>query len=397
MIILNKTDEVPRGFLVGYLRESMQKGIKVELPTEELAIAQKRQADALAVLQTEYGIENPNSNPQLAEYALASGDEQLLSIVQDPRTGKISFAKENMSRLLETDIPFAGVLKRYKDATNLLKAINMVMKFQLPNGMVHPTVSLQNTNRISYTEPPLMNIDKKVLWKMVKPRNEGWELWSVDVKNQEPWIFAHLVGDVVLTDIVKEAYMRKESFYKVAFERVYGHPVTNEYEYIEFKTNWNALTYGATKHGVVERCKIIDGAKLYDFLTKLPAYKQYNSSCYAKAARGINADVTYFGSAVVSDAFGRASLARSLADIPIQGTGADILAFLVKEAIMSINDDPALRNRFEIYYTRHDEIIFMVKRNLNETDEDIAVILQDLTSHMIAGWVPFMVEVEKIA
>lgn len=396
MIILNKTDRVPREELMTYLKKSMEAGIRVEMPTNELLMAQRRQLDALKVLQTEYRIDNPNSNPQLANYALSSGNAQLLSIVQDPRTGKISFAKENMARLLETDIPFAGVLKRYKDATNLLKAINMIMKFQLPNGMVHPTVSLQNTNRISYTEPPLMNIDKKVLWKMVKPRSAGWELWSVDVKNQEPWIFAHLVGDEALTDIVREAYMRKESFYKVAFERVYGHPVTNEYEYVEFKTNWNALTYGATKRGVVERCKIIDGTKLYNFLTKLPAYKQYNSECYAKANRGINTDTTYFGSAVVSDAYGTAALARSLADIPIQGTGADILAFLVINVLKDINDDPALRNRVQIYYTRHDEIIFMVRRNIGETDADITEILRDLTSHMITGWVPFMTDVEKI-
>ena len=203
MIILNKTDIVPSAGLEKYLIESMEKGIKVETPTDELAFAQRRQNDALAVLRNEYGIDNPNSNKQLAEYALASRDDLLLSIVQDPKSGKISFAKENMARLLETDIPFAGVLKRYKDATSLIKAVTMIMKCQLPDGRVHPTVSTVNTNRISYTEPPLMNIDKRILWKMVKSRNEGWELWSVDVKNQEPWIFAHLVGDEVLTDIVK--------------------------------------------------------------------------------------------------------------------------------------------------------------------------------------------------
>lgn len=396
MIILNKTDIVPSAELEKYLVESMKKGIKVETPTDELAFAQRRQNDALAVLQTEYGIDNPNSNKQLAEYALASGDDLLLSIVQDPRTGKISFAKENMTRLLETDIPFAGVLKRYKDATSLIKAVTMIMKCQLPDGKVHPTVSTQNTNRISYTEPPLMNIDKRVLWKMVKSRNEGWELWSVDVKNQEPWIFAHLIGDEVLTDIVKEAYMRKESFYKVVFERVYGRPVENDYEYKELKTGWNMLTYGGTKKGLIARCKAIDGSKLYDFLTKLPAYKQYNGACYSKAARGVNTDSSYFGSPVHSDAFGTAALARSLADIAIQGTGADILAFLVNHINNEIYDDPALRGRIEIYYTRHDEIIFMVNRNVGETDEDITQILQDLTSHMISGWVPFMTDVEKI-
>lgn len=396
MIILNKTDEVPREELINYLQCSMNKGIKVETPTEDLKTAEKRLQDALSVLKNEYGIENPNSSQQLSEYALASKNELLLSIVQDPYTGKISFAKENMARLLETDIPFAGVLKRYKDAANIIKAINTVMKHQLTDGKVHPIVSLQNTNRISYTEPALMNIDKKILWKMVKPRNEDWELWSVDVKNQEPWIFAHLIGDETLTDIVKETYMRKESFYRVVFERLYGRPVDNDYEYKEFKTGWNMLTYGGTKKGLVERCKVIDGAKLYDFLTKLPAYKKYNSDCYSKANKGIKMDMTYFGSPVISDAVGTARLARSLADIAIQGTGADILAFLVKEINEAINDDSELRGRVEIYYTRHDEIIFMIQRNTGETDEDIEQLLHNLSDHMISGWVPFLTDVEKI-
>lgn len=396
MLIINKTDIVPRKYLVDYLEQSMKKGVNIEVPEAEMKDAQRRQADALNILRTDFGIDNPNSNPQLAEYALSSGDVQLLNIVQDPKTKKISFAKNNMARLLETDIPIAGVLKRYKDASSIIKAIKMVTDFRLPNGRVYPKISLQNTNRISYTEPPLMNISKQVLWKMVQSRNEGWELWSVDVKNQEPWIFAHFLNDEILKSIVQDAYMRKESFYKVAFERVYGYSVTDDYEYTEFKTNWNALTYGATKKGVIERCKLIDGAKLYTYFSKLPGCKAYTANCYSKAARGINIDATYFGSEVRSDAYGTVALARSLADIGVQGTGADILAFLVKHINESIEDDPSLRDYIEIYYTRHDEIVFMVKRKDGETDEDIEYNLRSLTEHTVSDWVPFMVEVEKI-
>lgn len=396
MIILNKTDKVPREFLVNFLENSMKKGIKINTVETEYEDAKKRMQDAADVLKHQYDIDNPNSSVQLADYALISGDKALIDIVTDNKTKKISFNKANMARLLELDNPFASVLNRYKVASNKLKNITMIQKFVKDN-YIHPTVTLQNTNRISYIQPALMNIDKTILWKMVQSRNEGWGLWSVDVKNQEPWIFAHLIGDETLTDIVKETYMRKESFYKIVFERLYGRPVENDYEYKEIKTGWNMLTYGGTKKGLLDICKTIDGAKLYDFLTKLPAYKRYNGECYSKARRGVRTDMTYFGSAVTSDKpSGTVQLARSLSDITIQGTGADILAFLVAHITDAINDDPKLRNRIELYYTRHDELIFMVNRKLGETDEDIKNILQSLSAHMINGWVPFMTDVEKI-
>lgn len=396
MIILNKNDEVPREYLLNMLRERSKKGIRVVAPVEQKKEANKRAQDALHVIQTEYGIDNPNSNKQLAEYALASNDMALINCVMDEK-GKISFCADNVAKLLEIDHPFGSVLQRYKEATGLIKNIGMVTDWIDPKGFIHPIVSLQNTNRISYKEPPLMNINKKLLWKMIKPESDEYELWSVDVKNQEPWIFAHLVNDDKLKAIVQEAYMRKESFYKIVFEHVYGHPVENDYEYTEFKTGWNMLTYGGTKKGLVERCKVIDGAKLYQFVSKLPAYKEYTGMVRKLANNGINTRTTYFGSTVVSDAYGTSALARSLADIAIQGTGADILALLVKHINTNINETPELRTKVNIYYTRHDEIIFQVKRDVSDTDESITAMLHELTDHMIDVWVPFMTDIEKIS
>ena len=408
MIILNKNDEVPRQYLLDFLRSSMQKGIPVTIPEDELADATKRLNDAKAILQTEFGIANPNSNPQLTEYALRSNDEDIHICCFDERKQKYSFAAENIAKLIAKNNRFAIILQRYKDAAAIIKNIESVQKFKSPTytsaegkvierGMIHPMVSLQATNRISYTDPALMNISKKILWKMIEPRNEGWELWSVDVKNQEPWIFSHIINDVTLTKCVEEAYTRKESFYKVVFEHVYGKPVTNDYEYTEFKTGWNMLTYGGTKQGLLERCKVIDGAKLYEFYSKLPGYKAYSAECRRKAYKGITKDTTYFGSIVESGStFSTSALARSLADIPIQGTGADILALLVKNINTNIMDDPNIRGRIEIYYTRHDEIIFQFKRNPGETDEDIIKIFHDIADHMIDAWVPFMIDVERV-
>lgn len=394
MIILSKNDVVPRQFLLDTLRESMKKGIKIEVPTEDLEIASKRQKDALEVLQKEYGIDNPNSNKQLAQYAYEH--DELLQYVQDERTGKISFAADNLTKLLDANIPIAGVLNRYKDATNIIKNVNMVISCMGPDSMVHPIVSTQNTNRISYTEPAIMNISKHLLWKMVKSRNPEYELWSVDVRNQEPWIMAHLVDDDKLKEIIQRSYLEKESFYKIIFETIYDRKVENEFEYSEFKMGWNMLTYGGTKKGLLEKCRAIDANALYAFFASLAGYKRYSAECWKMAARNVTTDLTYFGSEVHSDKVGKTKLAKSLADIKVQGTGADILAFLVKGIIDNINNDTTLRNRIEIYYTRHDELIFMVKRNTGETDADITKILHDISDHMIVGWVPFMTEIEKI-
>lgn len=396
MIILNKHDVVPREYLLSILKQSMKDGIAVSIPYEDLHTAEKRRQDAADILLNEFGVANPNSSVQLTEYALRSNDPDMHECCFDTRKKKYSFAANNVAKLLERDNRFGVVLNRYKDAVSLIKTIKQIEDSVDMTGHIHPAVSLQATNRISYTNPALMNIDKRLLWKIVQPRNSGWELWSVDVKNQEPWIFGHLIDDEILKKCIEEAYVRKESFYKVVFEHIFGRPVENDYEYSEFKTGWNMLTYGGTKAGLVERCKIIDGAKLYDFYSKLPGYKKYSAACYSKAAKGITKDTTYFGSTVESTATTTSQLARSLADIPIQGTAADILALLCKKISDNIADDPVLRNRFVIYYTRHDEIIFMVKKNSNESDDDIAAILHNVADHMIDEWVPFMIDVEKV-
>lgn len=396
MIILNKNDIVPRDYLVSTLKHSMKAGIAVTIPYEDMHAAEKRRLDALKILQDEFGIVNPNSNPQLSDFAMRSNDPIIQSCCFDSRKKKYSFSAENIAKLLEYDNRFGVILNRYKDATSLIKTIKQIEDAVDMQGFIHPAVSLQLTNRISYTNPALMNIDKRLLWKIVQPREAGWELWSVDVKNQEPWIFSHLIEDETLKTIVADAYVRKESFYKVVFEHIYGHPVDSEYEYSEFKMGWNMLTYGGTKQGLVARCKAIDGAKLYDFYSKLPGYKKYSAACYSKAAKRITKDTTYFGSTVESTATTTSQLARSLADIPIQGTAADILALLCKKITDNINDDAALRGRFLIYYTRHDEIIFMVKRNPGETDEDITAIFHNIADHMIDEWVPFMIDIEKV-
>lgn len=398
MIIMNKNNKVPREFLLDVLRTNMKEGIEVSLPFLELRDAEKRRQDALTILQEEFLIENPNSPDQLKNYAIRSGDKDIYECCFDQHKQKYSFAADNLAKLLERDSHFAIALKRFRDAKTIIDDLNMIKVNCDVHMRIHPTVSLQLTNRVNYIEPGLMTISKALLWKVIRPLESDWELWSVDVKNQEPWIFSHLIQDETLTQCVQEAYVNKKSFYKVVFEKVYGHPVENDYEYDEFKTSWNALTYGGTKQGLKARCKAVDGAAIYDFYTKLPGYKKYSAACWSKAAKGITKDVTYFGSTVecAANKATKAALARSLADIPIQGTAADILAFLVKDINANIQDNARYRGRFKIYFTRHDEIIFQVKRNPDETDEDIVNIFHDIADHMVDQWVPFMIDIERV-
>ena len=127
MIILK--GPAPLEFLKNFITQSMTIGVQVEEPIDELNSAKKQRDEALAVLQSEYAISNPNSAQQLAAYAVRANDPVLLSIVRDNGTGKISFAKENLEKLDATDLPFARTLRKYKDAVNIIKAIDTVMKF----------------------------------------------------------------------------------------------------------------------------------------------------------------------------------------------------------------------------------------------------------------------------
>lgn len=165
----------------------------------------------------------------------------------------------------------------------------------------------------------------------------------------------------------------------------------------EFKTAWNAISYGATIFGVNMQCKTIDGNKVYNYITKIDALKNYRSLVGEHAKKGNQIIKTLFGTPMYAGGeFDPKRLKRILLDLPIQGTGADILSLLIKHFYEYIEQN-GLSDKLDICYTRHDELIIEVNGKwLSEVgNENVTNTLRDILEHQINDWTPFKVEIEQ--
>ena len=165
----------------------------------------------------------------------------------------------------------------------------------------------------------------------------------------------------------------------------------------EFKQSWNAMTYGASIMGIRAICKHIDGDVIYKYFNKIPQFKEYKSKCNKAASNGIQHINTLFKTPMEANVYETSRLKRVLMDMPIQGTGADILSLLIKhfdEEVVA----RSLEGKLMLYYTRHDELILEANRYwVEEVGIDTVVsIIIDIVEHQIDDWTPFKVEVKKI-
>ena len=165
----------------------------------------------------------------------------------------------------------------------------------------------------------------------------------------------------------------------------------------EFKTAWNALSYGASIMGIKAMCKSIDGALVYKFFNELASYKEYKKKIDGFVRKGMNSVNTVFGNMVSTHETEPKALKRALLDLPIQGTGADILSVLIKHFEEEV-EKRGLKEKMFIYFTRHDELVIEVNKEFSDST-DVESILRDILEHQIIlpnkEWVPFKVEVEK--
>ena len=166
----------------------------------------------------------------------------------------------------------------------------------------------------------------------------------------------------------------------------------------EFKVAWNAMTYGASIFGVRNMCKNIDGDIVYKYFSAIPELKEYRSNCSKQAAELVQMTETYFKTPLHAGEYNEYKLKRVLMDLPIQGTAADVLSMLLKHTEEEIKAR-GLEGKLEIYYTRHDEIIFEADKDWVESVGIFQVksIIRDIVEHQIDDWTPFKLEVEEIS
>lgn len=336
-----------------------------------------------------YGIENPNSSQQVIKYLKEVEDDVILATcVED---GKWTTNKEAMFALSEQGYQFANDILSYRKCKSYAQAVKSIADNLQRDGYIRPNIRLGKTNRIHYSDPAVMSIPRELVWHIIMPRKPDTSLYSVDIKQQEPWILCNMLG----IEELKEIFRSRGDLYREIYKKIFNGDC-NEIQREEIKTSWNAMSYGATIHGIKRICKNTDAKEVYNFFNTLKEFKAYKNECYRLARKNTQNVETYFGTVVNADEYG-SKLQRVLMDIPIQGTGADILALLVKHFDDEVHNR-GLNDKMDIYFTRHDEFIMEVSDDLiaDEGEQGTIDILEDIFEHKIDDWDPFNVAVSKV-
>lgn len=377
--------------------ETMREGVRVHDIADERARLIKLANTEQEKLIYDYGISNPNSPKQVMQFIENNADDTVYGICYDEKSGKWSSKNDLIGPLADMGYAWARHLVDYRKYNKMVEGIDSIKSACDADGFIHPIVDILKTNRISYSKPALMNINKELLWKLIAPRNAGNQLWSVDIKNQEPWILINMLDIKGLKETMARAVQKKIGLYQEIYFEIYGHECESDVEYKEMKRGWNMLTYGGSKVGLKKYCKHIDADKLYRFFNDIPEMKQYKDKTWKMAKYNEQTVETYFGTEVCADKLGY-GLQRTLMDLPIQGTGADILALLIEHLFEEI-ESMGLDGKLELYFTRHDEVVIEVNREWAESvgAEEVENVLREIFEHRIDDWEPFGLEVNRVA
>lgn len=501
----SKVDKPDIQYMLDQVNKMMDRGIKVTNARKIYNNYKSKQDELTDIIREEYGIQNPNSPPQVVGYLKSlENDEVYDECFLD---GKWTTKKDSLKALEELGYQFATDLLQYRQAKKYAESCKTLIDHMDENNLIRPKISLGKTNRVNYSEPPLMNIPKKLLWSLISPSKPTNKLFAADIKNQEPSIMINLLN----IEQFKDALTDPKGLYETLFEKpfslkikmnlwvvppntdrngvwepaelatkegippIYYSPSrlnadayyldgekavavealntvvdiggevelpteivvhldngdiirkevdmgkidakklskTGLYEIEgtikgvdvqckgivrdEFKVAWNAMTYGASSFGINKMCKHIDGKTVYKYFSGIKEFKQYRKQCTDLANKGIQNIRTYFGTLLYANESNPKALKRVLMDLPIQGTGSDILSMLIKH-FNEETESRGLSDKMWIYYTRHDELIIEVDGEYLETvgEDSVKETLRDILEHKVDNWEPFKLEIDQV-
>ena len=283
------------------------------------------------------------------------------------------------------------IIQGFSIADTLLKARNLSAKLtnykklndlamQDVHNAIHPKFELHKTNRVYYNSPDLIKIDKV----LIVPRDVHNHLFSVDVKQQEPYIFINMLNIMDIKELLKQ----EPDIYKAIYKKVFNAEIPDEATRTEIKQVWNSITYGRGRKALEKESKLVDGVKVLDYFNSIPQYKAYMNQAEKQAKKYNYNTKTYFNTVLNAGNIKSWQLLNSLLNLPVQGTAADILTFLVAKA------DSLDKDVFNLLYTRHDELILEVNGEIDA--KEAKAYLQEQFTHQIDNWIPFSVNVDLL-
>jgi len=166
-------------------------------------------------LEEIYGIYEPGSPKSVIGFMKRMKDPVIFQ--EAYKEGKWVSNKAVMKRLSALGYAFADDVIYYRKVVNAVNTLKSLKNNTSEDGLVRPKVNLLRTNRVQYREPNIVGIPNTLLKYVVRPREDGMDLYSVDIKNQEPFIVANVMNIRVMQDILKSG----EGLYEKLFSLIY--------------------------------------------------------------------------------------------------------------------------------------------------------------------------------
>jgi len=384
------TDDLPNHeFAHGIIGESLERGIRISRNIYELRSEIVNKLKISLQNLRDNNIENPNSNTQIKDRFNKIIKAEHIEYTMD-YSNKQTFNKSTLEDLRDLGYDLASNMIEYRKYKKMIEAMDTLIDNMDNDNLIHPELSIGKTNRMNYLNPALMNIPKEILWEVIESYNCDNVLYSVDIKQQEPWI---LINALEINNL-KNLLNTDSDFYEALYEYLFDGETPNSWQRKEIKTIWNAMAYGASYETIKKMCKHMDGEFVYKYFMGIPEYKKYKGRAFGLAKKKVQKIKTFFGTELYAAEWNQGSLARVLMDLPIQGTGSDILALLIGRFIDSTYQE-GLDELLSIYFTRHDELIIEASREID--GEVVTQYLKDNFEHTINDWEPFNVKISEIS
>ncbi len=385
-LINSKRDKPDLNYLRNRVGDSINKGIRiVDLKTKYQELMDLKSLQEAYIVNS-FGIKNPRSVSEIVNCLKDLKDTKVNALLIENST-----TKSNLKVIGSLGYKVAEGILMYRHLLKTTATIERLMEYE-KQGFIHPIISYSKSNRINYKTPALMNIPKDILWCIIRPRGEGNILFSVDVKSQEPGIVINMLHIEQMKWILYSGL----DLYNELCIQIFGTEATSETRR-KVKTAWIALSYGGSENTIKRIFSDdIQAKQVWDKFSTLRELKAYQLKARYQAKEKNQRTYSFFGTPLLAEVYGQ-GLDRTLMNLPIQATGVDILALLVKhfDAEMVVRD---LVGKLDIYYTRHDELIIEVDKQYFEDVGEVAVtaMLTDIFEHKIDDWTTFRVDVEKI-
>lgn len=339
---------------------------------------------AMEIQQMTYPGFNLNSAGQIA-HVLITQYPDIQPYLPVTAKGNYSFSQENVDKLIASygEIPLLKKIQHFRRMKTVYDSMYEIYTSIDENGRIHPTWTFNETNRVYYKSPSITKIPVECRHLIVAPR--GYKLYSLDYKQQEPYILFNWIGEQEILDILK----KEKDIYRALGRVLFNREITEE-ERHHVKTAFLAWQYGAQEFTIARQVGKEFASKFMSKLNNLPNYKKYAEHAYKLSQNNPVVIKDYFGvERVIHNPPG--NIYRICLNTPIQMTGSSILAFAIED-ISKFKETKGLTDDIvRLYFTVHDEVVVIVKEGYEHLISDIASLLE----YKIDNFIPFILEVEE--